>query len=409
MIWWILRCSAKLGVMAVLNSKSRAWAQIDLTQIEHNVQQIRQLIPASSKIMGIVKADAYGHGDVECTRELERCGVDFFAVSSVDEGVHLREHGIHSPILILGYTPPAHFHYLHECDLIQTLVDLPYAKKLEAYAKAQGCVIEAHVKADTGMSRIGVIVQDHAYHIEEILKMYAMKHVKVTGIFSHFSVSDSHTEEDLAFTAHQIELFDRVLSDIQAAGFDCGVRHLQNSYGILNYPDLHYDYVRPGLLYMGVTSDDQIPINTAPDFHPILSLHANVTMVKMIAPGVSVSYGRHFRAERETKVASVSIGYADGIPRILSNTGFEVLLHGVRVPIIGNICMDQLMIDVTGIPEAREGDEVTLLGRDGTEAITMEELAKLSGRFHYEIPCLMGKRLPRVYVSGGRTREAGEL
>ena len=245
MIWWILRCSAKLGVMAVLNSKSRAWAQIDLTQIEHNVQQIRQLIPASSKIMGIVKADAYGHGDVECTRELERCGVDFFAVSSVDEGVHLREHGIHSPILILGYTPPAHFHYLHECDLIQTLVDLPYAKKLEAYAKAQGCVIEAHVKADTGMSRIGVIVQDHAYHIEEILKMYAMKHVKVTGIFSHFSVSDSHTEEDLAFTAHQIELFDRVLSDIQAAGFDCGVRHLQNSYGILNYPDLHYDYVRP--------------------------------------------------------------------------------------------------------------------------------------------------------------------
>ena len=216
--------------------------------------------------MGIVKADAYGHGDVECTRELERCGVDFFAVSSVDEGVHLREHGIRSAILILGYTPPEHFHYLHELRLTQTLVDLPFARKLDAYAHAHDCVIEAHVKADTGMSRIGVIVQDHAYHIEEILEMYAMKHVRVTGIFSHFSVSDSHTAEDLAFTKHQIELFERVLADIRAAGFDCGVRHLQNSYGILNYPDLQYDYVRPGLLYMGVTSDDEIPINTAPGF-----------------------------------------------------------------------------------------------------------------------------------------------
>ena len=401
MIWWILRCSAKLGVMAVLNSKSRAWAQIDLTQIEHNVQQIRQLIPASSKIMGIVKADAYGHGDVECTRELERCGVDFFAVSSVDEGVHLREHGIHSPILILGYTPPAHFHYLHECDLIQTLVDLPYAKKLEAYAKAQGCVIEAHVKADTGMSRIGVIVQDHAYHIEEILKMYAMKHVKVTGIFSHFSVSDSHTEEDLAFTAHQIELFDRVLSDIQAAGFDCGVRHLQNSYGILNYPDLHYDYVRPGLLYMGVTSDDQIPINTAPDFHPILSLHANVTMVKTIAPGVSVSYGRHFRAERETKVASVSIGYADGIPRILSNTGFEVLLHGVRVPIIGNICMDQLMIDVSEVEDVQEGDVVTLIGTQGSERVSVDAMSHAAHTINNETLTRITARVPRIYIRKG--------
>ena len=231
--------------------------------------------------------------------------------------------------------------------------------------------------------------------------MYAMKHVKVTGIFSHFSVSDSHTEEDLAFTAHQIELFDRVLSDIQAAGFDCGVRHLQNSYGILNYPDLHYDYVRPGLLYMGVTSDDQIPINTAPDFHPILSLHANVTMVKTIAPGVSVSYGRHFRAERETKVASVSIGYADGIPRILSNTGFEVLLHGVRVPIIGNICMDQLMIDVSEVEDVQEGDVVTLIGTQGSERVSVDAMSRAAHTINNETLTRITARVPRIYIRKG--------
>lgn len=385
----------------MLNSKSRAWAEIDLTQIDHNVQEIRKLIPASSKIMGIVKADAYGHGDVECTRELERCGVDFFAVSSVDEGVHLREHGIRSAILILGYTPPEHFHYLHELRLTQTLVDLPFARKLDAYAHAHDCVIEAHVKADTGMSRIGVIVQDHAYHIEEILEMYAMKHVRVTGIFSHFSVSDSHTAEDLAFTKHQIELFERVLADIRAAGFDCGVRHLQNSYGILNYPDLQYDYVRPGLLYMGVTSDDEIPINTAPDFHPILSLHANVTMVKTIAEGVSVSYGRHFRAPCQTRVASVSIGYADGIPRLLSNTGFEVLLQGRRVPIIGNICMDQLMLDVSALDDVAEGDVVTLIGTQGDQRVSVDAMSRAAHTINNETLTRITARVPRFYIRKG--------
>lgn len=382
----------------MLTHNSRAWVEVDLRKIAHNVAEIRRLIPAQSKIMGIVKANAYGHGDVECAQALAACGVDFFGVSSVDEALRLREHGIKESILILGYTPPCHFHYLAEHKLIQTLVDLPYARKLDAYAKAQGCRIAAHVKADTGMSRIGVIVQEQEYHIEEILEMYRMQHVQVCGIFSHFSVSDSLSGENRRFTAKQIELFERVCKDIRSAGFDCGVRHLQNSYGILNYPHLAYDYVRPGLLYMGVTSDDQIAINTQPRFQPILSLKANVTMVKWIQPNVSVSYGRHFRSQRLTKVASVSIGYADGIARLLSNQGFEVLLHGVRVPIIGNICMDQLMLDVSAVEQVQEGDVVVLIGQDEGECATVDAMSRAARTINNETLTALSVRLPRIYI-----------
>ena len=381
----------------MLMSESRAWAEVDLSLIAHNVEEVRKLIPKTSKIMGIVKANAYGHGDVECARALQECGVDFFGVSSVDEAVCLRENGIESRILILGYTPPCHFHLLSEHHLIQTLVNLAYARKLDAYGKDNNCTILAHAKADTGMNRIGVTLQDHEYHIEEILEMYAMEHLHVCGIFSHFSVSDSHTPDDLAFTKHQIELFDKVLEDIRKAGFDPGVTHLQNSYGILNYPQLQYDYVRPGLLYMGVTSDDEIKINTAPDFKPILSLKANVSMVKQIREGDTVSYGRHFKAKRATKVASVSIGYADGIPRLLSNQGLEVLVHGQRAKIIGNICMDQLMLDVTGIDDVKEGDVVVLIGEQGEERVSVDAMSRASHTINNETLTCIASRVPRIY------------
>ncbi len=382
----------------MLMSKSRAWVQVDLRRIAHNVEEVRRLIPKTSKIMGIVKADAYGHGALACTRELEACGVDFFGVSSVDEAMQLRQGGIRSQILILGYTPPQHFMLLAEHDLIQTLVDLPYARKLEAFCAAHDVKVKAHAKADTGMNRIGVTVQDGEYHIEELLAMYAMKHVQVCGIFSHFSVSDSHTENDLAFTKHQIELFERVLADIRHAGYDPGVTHIQNSYGILNYPHLAYDYVRPGLLYMGVTSDDAIPINTDPHFLPILSLHANVTMVKWLKAGDTVSYGRHYCAQERIKVATVSIGYADGLPRLLSNQGFEVLLHGKRVKIIGNICMDQLMLDVSEIGDVKEGDVVTLIGEEGDERVSVDAISRFAHTINNETLTRITARVPRMYI-----------
>ena len=375
----------------------RTWAEISLPDLEHNYRALRAMLAPGCRFLGVVKANAYGHGAVRVAQKLEQLGAEYLAVACLGEAVELREHGIRSEILILGYTPPQHFGLLAAHDLIQTLVDLSYAQKLDAFAAEANVTIRAHAKADTGMNRIGVTVQDGEYHIEELLAMYAMQHVQVCGIFSHFSVSDSHTADDLAFTAHQIELFERVLADLRAAGYDPGTTHLQNSYGILNYPQLSYDYVRPGLLYMGVTSDDEIAINTAPDFLPILSLKANVTMVKWLRPGDTVSYGRHFTVERPTKVATVSIGYADGLPRLISNQGIEVLLHGQRVKIIGNICMDQLMLDVTELEQVQEGDVVTLIGEDGDERVSVDAISRASHTINNETLTRITARVPRIY------------
>lgn len=381
----------------VLKSNTRSWLEIDLTRISHNIKEVQKLIPSTSKIMAIVKANGYGHGDVECSRMMEQQGIDFFGVSSVDEGVRLRENGIQSPILVLGYTPPVHFHYLNEASLIQTLVSKEYAEKLNAYAKEQNVVVKAHAKVDTGMSRIGIIAQDHAYHIEDIKALYRLEHLDVCGIFSHFSVSDCLDEENCAFTNHQIALFERVLADLRAEGIDPGTTHLQNSYGILNYPNLHYDYVRPGLLWMGVTSDDALAIRTAPQFQPIMEWKANVSLVKDIQPSVTVSYGRHFKAEVCTRVATLAVGYADGFPRSVSNQGACVLLHGRRVPIIGNICMDQMMVDITGLDGVSEGDVATLIGCDGDEVLSVDELSRLAHTINNETLCWISQRVPRIY------------
>ena len=381
----------------MLESKSRAWIEIDLSKIKHNVEEIRKILPSTTKIMAIVKANAYGHGYVVCCKELKRCGIDFFGVSSIDEALKLRENGIQEEILILGYTPPQHFHYVIENNLIQTFLSLDYAKKANKYCEEHHVVMRGHVKVDTGMSRLGIICQEHEYHIEQIKEIYSMNHLKAEGIFSHFSVSDELDMDNKKFTSKQIELFERVLSDLKKDGIDAGIRHLQNSYGILNYPELQYDYVRPGLLYLGATSNDQIETVTHPDFKPIMELKANVSLVKTIQPNVSVSYGRHFISKDIRRIATVSIGYADGYPRSVSNKGAVVLLHGKRAPIIGNICMDQLMIDVTEIENVKEGDVVTLFGKDGDEVLPIDELTRLAHTINNETFCWITSRVPRIY------------
>lgn len=381
----------------MLESTSRSWLEIHLSNIGHNIKEIQKLIPSTNKVMAIVKANAYGHGDVICAKELARCGIDFFGVSSVDEGVNLRKGGIQEPILILGYTPQEHFHLLVEYDLLQTFLSLEYAQKIDDYCAKEHVIIRGHVKADTGMSRIGIIVQEHEYHIDEIIRVYQMKHIQTCGIFSHFSVSDCLDEENTAFTKRQIQLFERVLQDVRDAGIDPGIRHLQNSYGVLNYPELDYDYVRPGLLWMGVTSDDHVAIKTAPQFLPVMEWKANVSMVKTIQKGVNVSYGRHYCAPDVRRIATLSVGYADGFPRCVSNRGAHVLIHGLRAEIIGNICMDQMMIDVTNIDHVKEGDVVTLFGRDGDAFLPIDELTRLAGTINNETLCWISARVPRIY------------
>lgn len=375
----------------MLKAYSRAWCEIDYDAIAHNVDEVRKLV-GNTKIIGIVKANAYGLGAVECSRALQKAGIRFFGVSSVDEAVELRENGIEDDILILGYTPPEHFGKLVRYGLIQSLVSNAYAHKLEEYAAAGNATIRAHAKLDTGMNRTGIIYQPDHKHFDELKDVYHLDHIRVEGIFSHFPVSDDLNEDAVAFTKRQIELFDEAIERLKAENIDPGARHIQNSYGILNYMDLGYDYCRPGLLYMGVTSDDEVEIQSAPDFIPILSIYANVSVVKWIKPGETVSYGRHFKAEKPTKVATVSIGYADGLPRILSNQGLKVRVNGVLCELIGNICMDQCMVDVTDVENVQEGDVVCFIG----EGLTVDRITRAAHTINNETLTSIAARMPRL-------------
>ena len=379
----------------MLESYSRAWVEIDYQAIEHNLKEIQKLV-GKTKVMGIVKANAYGLGDIACTKALEKAGIDFFGVSSVDEAMNLRNAGIHSEILILGYTPVEHFHYLKEQNIIQSLVSKEYALKLDAWAKENDCILRAHCKVDTGMNRTGVMYQDGNKHMEDILDEYRLSHVRVEGIFSHFPVSDDLGMDSKQFTEHQIELFEEVIQNLKEHQIDPGLRHIQNSYGILNYGDLGYDYCRPGLLYMGVTSDDTIEIQSHPDFIPIMSLYANISVVKWIKPGQTVGYGRHFTAVKPTKIATMAIGYADGLPRLVSNKNLEVLVHGKRCPIVGNVCMDQCMIDVTDVENVQEGDVVCLVGQQGQEQVTIDEISRKAHTINNETLSAIAARIPRL-------------
>lgn len=381
----------------MLESYSRAWTEIDYDAIEHNVNEVKKLV-GKTKIMGIVKANAYGLGDIACAKVLQKCGVDYFGVSSIDEALNLRNAGIMDNILILGYTPKEHFHYLHEQNIVQSLISIEYARELDAYAKENGFFIRCHCKVDTGMCRTGIVYQEQDKHLEDIFEEYRMSHLQVEGIFSHFAVSDSLDKDCKAFTQKQIALFDEVIDLLKKEGIDPGIRHIQNSYGILNYPQLEYEYCRPGLLYMGVTSDDQIPIETKPDFIPIMSLYANVSLVKWVYPGQSVSYGRHFVATKPTKVATMSIGYADGLPRLLSNQGFEVLVHGKRCKIIGNLCMDQCMIDVSEVENVKEGDVVCIVGHQGNDVVSVDEISRKAKTINNETLTSIAYRVPRLKV-----------
>jgi len=382
----------------MLEASSRCWAEVDLRYVRHNVEEIRKMIPATTKIMGVVKANAYGHGDVAITKALLACGVDFFAVSSVDEALNLRNAGITAPILIFGYTPKEHFHYLHEQNLIQTLISYDYAQELSAYASKHHVWLAAHVKVDTGMTRLGIQCKKECWDIEALKAMYHLPHIHTEGIYSHFSVSDSLCrQDDVAFTKQQIAYFDQALKELKEANINVGITHLQNSYGIMNYPDLQYDYVRPGLLHLGVTSDDSVATIKQPNFHPIMTWKANVSYVRWIEGGSCISYGRHYTAAKRMRIATISCGYADGYPRLASNRGKEVLVHGKRCEIIGNICMDQMVIDVSEVNDVKAGDEVVLFGYDKDILLPVDELSRCVHTINNEALCWLSARVPRIY------------
>ena len=366
----------------------RAWVEIDLNALAHNVSKMRALLPEGCELMAIVKSDAYGHGAVKCAERLHREGVGLFAVATVIEGVRLRDSLAEAEILILGYTHARDAAFLNAYNLSQLVVDGEHAKALNE----TGYKLRVHIAVDTGMHRLGIEQSNFA----EIESVYACKNLIIEGVATHFASSDSLDQADVEFTNLQMERFYSVVDALMEKGYNVGKLHSQASYGVLNYRSLRCDFTRVGIALFGLLSSNDETV-VKPDLRPVLSLKAIIAQVRWIEAGESVSYNRTFTTDKPTKIATVSVGYADGVPRQLSGKGGMCIINGCKVPIIGRICMDLLVVDVTGIESVAAGDVATFIGRDGEEVIRCEDFAAASGTITNEILSRLSGRLPRIY------------
>lgn len=366
----------------------RAWIELSMDNLRHNVAVLRALLPAACRLMPAVKANAYGHGAVPIARELNRLGVDAFCVASLQEGIELRQNGIWGEILVLGYTSPEAFDSLRHYNLTQTALDCAYAECLHAYGKK----LRVHLKVDTGMHRLGEWYQ----HTEEMLRVFGYKNLIVKGMYTHLCVADDPAQRE--YTELQIQRFYEVVRAIKKRGIPLPKLHIQGSYGVLNCPDLRCDYARTGIAMYGMLSRTGDQETYAVPLRPVLSVKARVEMVQTLSRGEAVGYGLQFTAQQDMRIASVAIGYADGIPRALSCGVGAVLLHGKKAPMIGRLCMDRLAVDVTGIPGVRPGDVAVILGDDGDETISACDIASRTDSISNEVLSRLGARLPRVSV-----------
>ncbi len=379
----------------------RTWAEVNIDNIKHNFNEIKEKLSPKTKLLCVLKADAYGHGAEFLVREYEKLGADFFGVSNLDEAIQLRKAGSKKPILIFGYTPSECADVLADNNISQAVFSLEYAKKLRAECKNKGVKVKAHLKIDTGMSRIGFFAQNEESRkksVEEILEINDMPEIEIEGMFTHFSVADDITNNE-EYTTYQINNFKSMIGDLETRGLRIPLKHCCNSGGIINFPEMQLDMVRAGVILYGLYPSEEIigKIN----LKPAMSLKTVVSQVKTIPEGTSVSYGRTFVSDRKIRVASVAIGYADGYLIKFSNNS-EMLVHGKRAKILGRVCMDQLMLDVSDIEGVSEGDEVVVFGTDGGNSISVDELAKNIGTINYEIVCLIGKRVPRIYLENDK-------
>ncbi len=362
----------------------RSWIELDYSALRKNVSELRSIMPDGCKLLAIVKDEGYGHGSFEITKELSGLGVDAYGVATVEEGIAIRKFGVKGMILVLGYTDPCRVKDLKKYDLTQTVFDIDYAEELNA----QGKKIKVHIGIDSGMHRIGIGVND----IEAVASVYSLKNLSVEGIFSHLCVSDSKIEDDIEYTKKQISSFNSLIDTLKAKGLPVKTQHIQASYGLLNYPEIKSDYARMGISLYGADSEYGYEKSIDISLSPVMSIKTKIIQLRTYQPGEPIGYGRAFITERESRIAVLPIGYGDGIPRCLSGKA-SVLVCGKRAPMIGRICMDQLMIDVTDIPEASVGAIATLIGRDGDEVITAEEVASKAGTITNEIFSRLGRRL----------------
>lgn len=384
-----------------MNMVKRTWAEISLNAIEHNYNVIRNKVADGTKVCCVIKADGYGHGAVELSQIYEKLGADFFAVSNIDEGIEIRKSGSKLPIVILGYTPVSEAENLAEYDISQAVFSLEYAKELSEKCVEEDCICKMHVKVDSGMSRIGFMCQEFPrdeYSIEEICEACCLPNLEVEGLFTHFCVSDEDAE-GREFTNKQYENFIHVRDSLKKRGVDISVVHCSNSGAIEDYPETCCDMVRAGIILYGLAPSSKLADRL--DLVPAMTLKTVVAFVKEVQKGATISYGRTFTADRKMKIATVPIGYADGFIRQNAKDGY-MTVNGKKAKIVGRICMDQTMLDVTDIEDVKTGDEVVVFGTGENGEPTADSLAENTGTINYETVCLVGKRVPRIYIKDGK-------
>ena len=375
------------------NKYYRVYAEINLDAIVKNVDNLMALTKENTGALAVVKADGYGHGDVAVAKAVAQ-KVTGYAVATLDEAVNLRENGVKKPILVLGYVDPYEFDLLVSHEITATVFDVETAQLLADAARVQKKQAHCHIKVDTGMRRIGLEPDENGIAI--VKQITALKELSADGIFTHFAASD---ETDKTSAEHQFKLFTDFTGRLEKEGIHFTYRHCANSAAVIDMPQVDLDMVRLGIAMYGMYPSDEVKKEKV-ELFPALDLKSHVTMVKEIPAGEKVSYGGTFTTTRTTKLATVSVGYGDGYPRALSSKGY-VLVRGQKAPIVGRVCMDQMMVDVTDIENVTRADIVTLIGKDGDAEITVEEIAALAGTFNYEFVCDLGKRIPRSYYLNG--------
>lgn len=373
------------------DQKNRAWIEIDLDNLKHNVDVIKKAIPEKTKIMAVVKANATGHDSILISRKLEQYGIQDFAVASIDEGIALRKSGITGNILILGYTVMEDLEDVIKYDLIQTIVDWDYSEKIKKCNLSKK--LKCHVKINTGMNRLG----ERFDALEKLCEIYNNDKLEILGTYSHFCVADSSQKEKIDFSNLQIDRFEQCIEFLRESDYHVGKVHLQGSYGVTNFSSMNYDFVRIGIFLYGVDNSFMAYQKNRLDLRPILSLKARIACVKNIEVGETVGYGMNFVAKSSRKVATVSIGYADGIPRNVVEHNMKVKVRDHYVKVIGSICMDQLTIDITGFDDIEPNDEVTIIDIDD-ESLSAVNIALKSETSVTEFLSRLGSRLPRIGV-----------
>lgn len=373
----------------------RTWAEVDFDKLAHNYHALRGLTPAGTKYLGLVKADAYGHGAVPVAKKLEELGADYLGVACLDEAIEVREAGVKTPVLILGCTSSIYAAELVKYNITQACYDLEYAKELSAGAQKAGGTITVHIQCDTGMTRLGFMCHEDTMEksASEIIEAVKLPGLKAEGIFTHFSDSDGSEE----YTMLQFGRFQDIIQRVRDLGYEFEIRHCANSAATLLYPATYLDMIRPGIVQFGHFPDAKMD-HALCDLVPVLELKSRVATVRDVPANTPVSYGRTNTLTRPSRLAVIPVGYGDGFCRGFSNK-LTVLINGKKLPIVGRICMDMCMVDVTDAPDVKEGDVAILYGSDGTNDQPVEAGAEIMNTISYELLCVLTKRIPRIYLN----------